>query len=85
VETSDVSWPDPMKYLDFSDRGLTVDQSSDTIIVVTAARPVKGFVFNERKGVKLSDNGFDVMPGEKHTVRVEGAAPSSLDWRYINT
>ncbi|KAF2735852.1 glycoside hydrolase [Polyplosphaeria fusca] len=80
---SDVSWPDPIKYLDFADRELSVDVSEGSKIMVTAERPVKGFVIGERQGVKLTDNGLDVMPGEKLSIKVEGAAANNLEWRYI--
>ncbi|KAK3331893.1 glycoside hydrolase family 2 protein [Cercophora scortea] len=63
---SDTSWTDPIKYLDFSgDRGVRVEHIARNLVQVSAAKPVKGFVFAERQGVRLSDNGFDVIPGEK--------------------
>ena len=84
IVASDVSWPDPIKYLSFPDRGLSVSFSEDkTVAFVSVERPIKGFVFNEKKGVKLSDNGFDVVPGEKREVRVEGCRADELEWRYV--
>jgi len=53
------------------------------VAFVSVERPIKGFVFNEKKGVKLSDNGFDVVPGEKREVRVEGCRADELEWRYV--
>jgi len=81
---SDTSWPEPIKYLSFVDRGVKVQYSNDnTVALVSAAKPVKGFVFGEKKGVRLSDNGFDVLPGSTETVRVEGCMASELKWSYI--
>jgi beta-mannosidase len=82
---SDVSWPEPIKYLSFGDRGVRVECSADMATAfVSAAKPVKGFVFAERKGTRLSDNGFDIMPGETHEVRIEGCAANELGWRYVD-
>jgi beta-mannosidase len=84
VVATDVSWPEPIKYLDFSDRGVKLHYSQDTLSVsVTTTKPVKGFVFSERKGVSLSDNGFDVMPGESIDVEVSGARADTLKWMYV--
>lgn len=81
----DISWPEPIKYLSFVERGVKVEYSEDMgTAFVSAAKPVKGFVFGERKGVRLSDNGFDVMPGETHKVHVDGCAADELEWRYID-
>ncbi|KAK4153848.1 hypothetical protein C8A00DRAFT_14966 [Chaetomidium leptoderma] len=81
--SSDTSWPDPIKYLDFPDRGITVKTPSQGLVEVSAAKPVKGFVFAERQGVKLSDNGFDLVPGdEPRLVRVEGSR-DELSWTFV--
>jgi beta-mannosidase len=86
VEATDTAWPQPLKYLDFSNRGVKVEYSSCmTEVKVSAKLPVKGFVFSERQGVELSDNGFDIMPGEIHVVRTGGLGETSarLDWTYV--
>ncbi|KLU90754.1 hypothetical protein MAPG_10606 [Magnaporthiopsis poae ATCC 64411] len=88
----DVSWPDPLKYIDFSNRGLKVSvgggpgegqAGSKTWVKVAAERPVKCFVFQERPGVRLSDNGFDVLPGHPVRVEVDGCHPRELKWTYL--
>jgi beta-mannosidase len=80
----DVSWPDPIKYLSFPDRGVEVSYAEDrTVAFVSAQRPVKGFTFSEKQGIQLSDNGFDVMPEEKWEVHVEGCMADELEWKYI--
>ena len=59
VIASDTCWPQPLKYLDFSDRGVEFRASSPTQITISVHRPVKGFVIEETRAMKLSDNGFD--------------------------
>ena len=81
---SDVSWPEPIKYLDFPERGVKVEVEGKGVARVRAERPVKGFVFEEREGMRLSDNGFDVVPGEVREVHVTGCAADELKWRYID-
>lgn len=81
---SDVSWPDPIKYLPWNDRGVEVRGSDDgTVIFITALKPVKGFVFHEQPGTRLNDNGFDIMPGEKKEVYVQGRQVNELKWNYV--
>ncbi|CAH0014311.1 unnamed protein product [Clonostachys rhizophaga] len=85
VIATDSAWPEPLKYLDFPDRGLNVQVSSTgKQLTVRASRPVKGFVFEETEGLKLSNNGFDLMPGETETVEVSGKiAAKELKYTYI--
>lgn len=86
VVATDTAWPQPLKYLDFSNRNVRVEASpSQDEITVSADLPVKGFVFEEREGLKLSDNGFDLVPGEKKTITVSGngAKATELPWTYI--
>ncbi|KAK3381973.1 glycoside hydrolase family 2 protein [Podospora didyma] len=81
---SDASWPDPIKYLDFADRGVQVKRVDQSTVEITAEKPVKGFVFSERQGVKVSDNGFDLVPGEKpKVVRIEGGVADQLSWGFV--
>ncbi|KAI0181655.1 glycoside hydrolase family 2 protein [Hypoxylon sp. FL1284] len=83
VIASDVSWPQPPKYLDFSSRGVKFKALSATKLVISAARPVKGLVFEETRATKLSDNGFDLVPGEEKVVEVTGVGLDSLFYTYI--
>lgn len=80
----DVDWPQPLKYLDFADRGVEVRSEGDRI-VVRAAKPTKGLVFEERTGVLIHDSAIDVVPGDEQVIRVkglgEGDAP--LKWTYL--
>lgn len=81
----DTSWPDPIKYLDLSNRGVELNYSKeDNTITVSAGKPVKGLVFSEKRGVTLSDNGFDVIPGEQSkVVKVEGIDAKELAWTFV--
>ncbi|TFB06397.1 Beta-mannosidase B [Trichoderma ghanense] len=85
VLATDTAWPEPIKYLDLSDRGIAFEVSSaGDKVVVSAEKPVKGFVFEEVEGLRLSDNGFDVVPGEKHVVTVGGALRAGeLLWTFV--
>ncbi|KAJ0306733.1 hypothetical protein COL516b_004527 [Colletotrichum fioriniae] len=78
----DTAWPQPLKYIDFSDRKVIVEVRDGTLFV-SAERPVKGFIIQEERGMKLSDNGFDVVPGEERVVRVEGYDVQKLRWTYL--
>ncbi|KAK0616813.1 glycoside hydrolase family 2 protein [Immersiella caudata] len=80
----DVSWPEPIKYLEFEDRGVRVVDVGDGVVEVSAEKPVKGFVFAERQGMKVSDNGFDLIPGEPSTrVQMEGNGGEIPEWTCV--
>jgi beta-mannosidase len=73
IISQDIDWPQPLKYLDLRDRGVKVEYlASESTIRVTAAKPTKGLVFEERPGLWFSDNGFDVVPGEDKVIAVKG-------------
>lgn len=82
---TDTAWPDPVKFLDMADRGVSFEVSdADGQVTVSAERPVKAFVFEEVEELKLSDNGFDLLPGESQVVKVAGPLkPSQLRWTHI--
>ncbi|KAI1108903.1 family 2 glycosyl hydrolase [Nemania sp. NC0429] len=80
---SDIYWPQPLKYLDFDGRDVAIKDIGGGKIAVSAARPTKGFVFEETQGVHLSDNGFDIVPGQERVVEVTGASVQSLRYTYI--
>lgn len=83
VVSTDAAWPEPIKFLDMADRGVSFDTATKGQIVIRAKKPVKGLVFEEEPGMKLSDNGFDVIPGEDVTVKVEGIEAKGLKYTYI--
>ncbi|KAL1848503.1 hypothetical protein Daus18300_013604 [Diaporthe australafricana] len=83
IVADDVAWPQPIKYLDLSDRQVSVSFDGMKAIV-SAENPIKGFVFDEVEGMKLSDNGFDVVPGLDKVVAVKAPeSVSQLGYRYI--
>ncbi|GJN77300.1 hypothetical protein PLIIFM63780_000790 [Purpureocillium lilacinum] len=86
VVATDAAWPDPIKFLDMADRGVAFQVSSaGDEVVVTAERPVKSFVFEEAEGLRVSDNGFDIMPGEKQVIKVQGNVKADkLRWTYVD-
>ncbi|CAI6336501.1 unnamed protein product [Periconia digitata] len=84
VVSRDTDWPQPLKYLDLSDRGVQVRPQGNTMIV-TAKKPTKGLVFEEREGVLVHDSAIDVVPGDRQVIVVRGLGPSDgpLKWRHL--
>ena len=80
----DCDWPQPLKYLDFSHRGVEVSAEGDSIIV-KAKKPTKGLVFEEREGVLVDDSALDVVPGDEQTIKVKGLELNAerLGWTYL--
>jgi beta-mannosidase len=80
----DVDWPQPLKYLDFSDRGVDIQVTPDEYRI-TAKRPTKGLVFEELEGVSLDDNCIDLIPGEDVVVKARGngVLPEPPKYRYL--
>lgn len=80
----DTDWPQPLKYLDFSNRGVEV-LSSGNSITVRAEKPTKGLVFEEREGVLVNDSAIDVVPGDEQVITVRGLGPRdrALKWTYL--
>ena len=84
VVARDMDWPQPLKYLSFEDRGLKVDVRG-TAMHITADKPTKGLVFEEREGVLVNDSAIDVAPGDEQIVQVKGLKPGDkpLKYRYL--
>jgi beta-mannosidase len=80
----DMDWPQPLKYLDFKNRGVSVEVH-DNKLSVTVERPTKGFTFEEREGVLLSDSAIDLVPGDTQVVKFRGLKDGEkpLSWRYL--
>ncbi|KAK1045939.1 hypothetical protein LTR12_015424 [Friedmanniomyces endolithicus] len=81
----DCDWPQPLKYLDFEDRGVEVVSTGGRLIHVKAAKPTKGLVFEEREGVLVEDSALDVVPGDEQIIKVRGLGPEDkeLGWTYL--
>jgi beta-mannosidase len=82
VIARDVDWPQPFKYLSFEDRGVKVESEGD-ILTITAEKPTKGLVFEEREGVLVSDSAIDVVPGDSIQVKVKNHSGKPLSWTYL--
>lgn len=80
----DTDWPQPLKYLSFEDRGVEVKSEGDSL-VITATKPTKGLVFEEREGVLLSDSAIDIVPGDEQVVKVKGLkeGDKALGWTFL--
>lgn len=86
----DVDWPQPLKYLDFFDRGLEVrpqtgGSAGKQLLVITSHKPVKCLVFEERANVQISDSAIDIVPGDEQVVEIKGLSDSDppLGYRYL--
>ena len=84
IVSRDVDWPQPLKYLDFEDRGVQVIPRGETILV-KAEKPTKGLVFEERSGVLVHDSAIDIVPGDEQVIKVRGLGKQDepLKWRYL--
>lgn len=84
IVSRDTDWPQPLKYLEFNDRGVEVIPRGDEI-VVRASKPTKGLVFEERAGVLVNDSAIDVVPGDEQVIKVRGlaAGDAPLQWTYL--
>lgn len=85
VVSRDCDWPQPFKYLDFKDREVHVQWNGHDTMQVSALKPTKGLVFEERVNVTLEDSAIDVVPGDTQSIRVQGLRPEDppLRWRYL--
>lgn len=85
ITARDVDWPQPLKYLDLSDRGLVIESSEaagQKRLAIRTRKPVKGLVFEQLDGVRVSDSYMDVIPGDEQNVVVTGLA-GSLAYRFL--
>lgn len=71
IVARDMDWPQPLKYLRFSNRNLRVQFSSGQARI-TAEKPVKCFVFEEAEGIEFSDNAIDLAPGDEQVITFTG-------------
>lgn len=75
------NWPEPWKYIQFPDPGLTITQGSDgETLTLSCKRPIKGIILDvedrstdEKEGeCKWSDQAIDMMPGDDQVVVARG-------------
>ncbi|KAL4869581.1 hypothetical protein BDV12DRAFT_167640 [Aspergillus spectabilis] len=82
----DVDWPQPFKYLDLSDRGLEITRIAKTDneqkLELSARKPVKCLVFEERDNIRVSDSAIDIVPGDDQVVTIKGLKPGDAPLKY---
>ncbi|KAJ5490144.1 Glycoside hydrolase family 2 N-terminal [Penicillium expansum] len=90
IVARDIDWPQPLKYLEFSSRGLEVKSqpgasAGKQLLVISSQKPVKCLVFEERKNVRISDSAIDIVPGDEQVVEITGLNDSDppLGYRYL--
>lgn len=75
------NWPEPWKYIQFPDPGLSITQGSDgETLTLSCKRPIKGIILDvedrstdEKDGeCKWSDQAIDMMPGDDQVVVAKG-------------
>jgi len=80
-------WPQPYRYLDFPDPGLTVSIEKETSKVnLSVDKPVKGLVLSvlgKGEEVKWSDNALDIMPGDPQVVVAFGLGERAISVAYL--
>lgn len=85
-----VSWPDPLKFLKFSEDpkiSVVVDEGGNQVFV-TADAPVKGLVLavanvDDGEDADWQDNGIDLVPQETVIVGVTGLKGRSIAVRWL--
>ncbi|KAK9350739.1 beta-mannosidase [Lipomyces doorenjongii] len=84
VIARDMDWPQPLKYLQFPKRNVKVDIRGNEMHI-TADRPVKCLVFEEREGYHLNDSAIDVAPDDEQVVTVRGLENGAepLSWTFL--
>jgi beta-mannosidase len=75
------NWPEPWKYIQFPDVGLTIKTADDgETLTLSCKRPIKGVILDledrstEAKDgeVKWSDQAIDMMPEDNQVVTARG-------------
>ena len=68
-------WPQPLKYIDFSNRDVTIRVEGE-VVLLKPAKLIKRIMLDiegdDDLGLEWSDNGFDIMPGEGVKVIAKG-------------
>jgi beta-mannosidase len=84
IVARDMDWPQPLKYLQFLKRNVKLETEGEEMRV-TAERPVKCLVFEERDGYSLSDNALDLAPEDRQIIIVKGLKDGDepLRWTYL--
>lgn len=83
VIAANAEWPQPIKYLNLGHRTITFKAISENRLSLLCDLPIKGLVIEENQLISLSDNGFDLVPGEVKEIDVSGVSLTSLRYTYI--
>ncbi|KAJ5895666.1 Glycoside hydrolase family 2 immunoglobulin-like beta-sandwich [Penicillium taxi] len=89
IVARDVDWPQPLKYLKFSDNlKIEFNRTRNQIhLLISARTPAKGLVFEATDGVLLSDNMMDIVPGDPQTVIASSVSADfsnfTLNYRFL--
>ncbi|KAH7927653.1 glycoside hydrolase [Leucogyrophana mollusca] len=76
-------WPQPFRFLEFTDPGLDIAVDGDRVSV-KAKRPVKGLVLSvDDDKVKWSDNGVDIVPGDEQVIVAKGLGGRKVKVAYM--
>jgi beta-mannosidase len=74
-------WPQPLKYVSFKDRTVTLSVEGETV-TVCATKLVKGVILDvegeDDSNLSWSDNGFDLMTNETLVVIAKGLSGRSV-------
>ena len=84
IVARDMVWPQPFKYLDFSNRGIELQVQRETSdqarVIINTRKPAKCLVFEEQDGIMLSDCAIDLVPGDEQAIIFSGLGLSIGVW-----
>ena len=70
-----IDWPQPLKYLAFTKRGVQIDAAEPRVYKVTVDLLTKGLVIGETDGIHVTDNRIELVPGDPQIIENEGIEP----------
>lgn len=85
---SSADWPQPLKYIDFSNRDLSI-QVHGEVIALRTTKPIKAVMLDiegeDDLDLEWSDNGFDIMPGDGVKVIAKGLAERKVTVNWYDS
>jgi beta-mannosidase len=81
VVHQELEWPEPLKWVAMPDPGFKThvkEEEGSAFVEVEVERPTKALWFQEEDGETWSDNGIDVVPGDKVVLKVDGFVERKL-------
>ncbi len=76
-------WPEPLKYLDLPDPGLSVTSLPDERVALRCVRPAKAVWLTAGDGVAWEDNSLDLLPDEERVVAAPGLGGRPVGARWL--